>query len=276
MKIFNWVHRQFHHAPLKDGLARNVKKAEFIKNEGDKQALLKQVALVDVLDGWRDGILTIGTLGLDPLKPFDQQNQYFVLESEHEDQYQEDDDDHNGDELEQSPVTNSSSFKQEHSNIGYESCDDDEEDEVNPLIFTRFDHNFDIGSTLDIKSESDDIKEKGKRITLAELFLEDSDVKKKKDSVQTDQHIKPGKKSTVPKTGLSFAKKLIPSVGDDSRPIKKLNKLMKRMLKRKIHPDVEGKDNDQQKSSIMEFAVTKGNVAAESVSLLPTPSGLTI
>nr|UTH76900.1 tiller angle control 1-1 [Populus nigra] len=61
MKIFNWVQRRFHHGAIKDGLARNVKKAESITNEADKQALLKQVALVDVLDGWKDGILTIGT-----------------------------------------------------------------------------------------------------------------------------------------------------------------------------------------------------------------------
>nr|GMC82882.1 pescadillo homolog [Ipomoea batatas] len=51
--------------------------------------------------------------------------------------------------------------------------------------------------------------------------------------------------SSLPtKTGLSFAKKIIPKlVGDrrPRRPINKLHQLMTRMLRRKIHPEMEGK-----------------------------------
>ncbi|EEF29053.1 conserved hypothetical protein [Ricinus communis] len=257
-----------------DGLARNVKKAESITNEADKQALLKQVALVDVLDGWRDGILTIGTLGLDPLKPFNQQNEYFVLESEgEEDSEEEDDDDYNDNE-------------EEHVQYSISSDDDDDdinasdEEEENPLIFTRFEHNSeDIGPALDanaiksnmimtidsIEDSSCDLqrKRKGERITLAELFLADSDMKKKPDPVENE--LKSGRKPPVRgKNSLSFAKKLISHVGEDSRPIKKFNQLMRRMLKRKIHPELEGKGvktDYQNKSSIMEFGSSKGNEA---------------
>ncbi|KAL9348143.1 hypothetical protein Peur_059509 [Populus x canadensis] len=270
MKIFNWVQRRFHHGAIKDGLARNVKKAESITNEADKQALLKQVALVDVLDGWKDGILTIGTLGLDPLKPFNQQNdQYFILESEEEEEVER---------------------EQEQYSVDDDYFDDDnvEDEEVSPLIYATFEHSF-VGTgsntvTCDVITnssitEQEQRKRKGERITLAELFLEDADMKKKPDSVEIET--KSGNKKPVAraKGGLSFAKKLIrPRPGEDSRPIKKLNQLMRRMLKRKIHPEFDGKGNktdNQNKPGIMDVQIRKGN-EAESVFLLQTPSGPTI
>ena len=204
-----------------------MKKAESITKEADKQALLKQVALVDVLDGWKDGILTIGTLGLDPLIPFNQQNdQYFILESDEEGQEEEEDE-----------------GKEEEREIEQYSVDDDyyyddnvEDEEVNPLIYATFDHSFEeIGSDslhYDVITNSTTIaeheqrKNKGERITLAELFLEDSDMKRKPDSVEVETE--PGNKKPVAraKSGLSFAKKLIrPHVVEDSRPIKKFNQV---------------------------------------------------
>uniref|UniRef100_A0A6M2FBZ4 Protein TILLER ANGLE CONTROL 1 n=1 Tax=Populus davidiana TaxID=266767 RepID=A0A6M2FBZ4_9ROSI len=264
MKIFNWVQRRFHHGTIKDGLAGNVKKAESITKEADKQALLKQVALVDVLDGWKDGILTIGTLGLDPLIPFNQQNdRYFILESDEEGQEEEEDE-----------------GKEEEREIEQYSVDDDyyyddnvEDEEVNPLICATFDHSFEeIGSDslhYDVITNSTTIaeheqrKNKGERITLAELFLEDSDMKRKPDSVEVETE--PGNKKPVAraKSGLSFAKKLIrPHVVEDSRPIKKFNQLMRRMLKRKIHPEFDWKGNktdNQNKSGIMDVHISKGN-----------------
>ncbi|KAJ9171552.1 hypothetical protein P3X46_014906 [Hevea brasiliensis] len=290
MKIFNWVQRRFHHSAIKenwtDGSARNAKKAESITSEADKQALLKQVALVDVLDGWKDGILTIGTLGLDPLKPFNQQNEYFVLESE---EVVEDDDDeynHEADEQEQYSVYSD----EEDSNINE---DEEEEEEENPLIYTRFEHNFEeLASTFDANAgkskeimiidpmetnsnvhENSERKRKGERITLAELFLADSDMKKKTESFELKSDS--GKKQAVrAKNGLFFAKKLIPHVGEDSRPIKKFHQLMRRMLKRKIHPELEEKDqkiDNQNKTAIMEVGISNGNETGESISLLPTP-----
>lgn len=220
-----------------DGLARNVKKAESISNDADKQALLKQVALVDVLDGWKDGILTIGTLGFDPLKSY-QQNEYFILESEEEEEDEEREE------------------EEEEGKQGQYSMDDDDDDyenvedeEVNPLIFTTFEHNFeDIGSNFEANAVKSDVimtvdgvtlapiktnssipeidqrKRKGERITLAELFLADSDMKKKPNSGQTELYS--GKKPIVrAKNGLSFARKFIPHVRDDSRPIKKFHQV---------------------------------------------------
>jgi hypothetical protein len=204
-----------------------VKKAESITKEADKQALLKQVALVDVLDGWKDRILTIGTLGLDPLIPFNQQNdQYFILESDEEGQEEEEDE-----------------GKEEEREIEQYSVDDDyyyddsvEDEEVNPLIYATFDHSFEeIGSDslhYDVITNSTTIaeheqrKNKGERTTLAELFLEDSDMKRKPDSVEVETE--PGNKKPVAraKSSLSFAKKLIrPHVVEDSRPIKKFNQV---------------------------------------------------
>ncbi|XP_027158715.1 uncharacterized protein LOC113760365 [Coffea eugenioides] len=107
-------------------------------------------------------------------------------------------------------------------------------------------------------------KKEKERITLADLFSADSD-----DAIWMDgtaknnipscdylqaQCIKNQAASATPhppdrakpKNGtLLFPKKLIPLVKQDSRPIQKLHGLMKRMLKRKIHPDVvaAGKNN---------------------------------
>ncbi|KAG6784895.1 hypothetical protein POTOM_010606 [Populus tomentosa] len=209
-----------------DGLAGNVKKAESITKEADKQALLKQAALVDVLDGWKDGILTIGTFGLDPLIPFNQENdQYFILESDEEGQEEEDEGKEEEREIEQYSVDDD-----------YYYDDNVEDEEVNPLIYATFDHSFEeIGSDslhYDVITNSTTIaeheqwKNKGERITLAELFLEDSDMKRKPDSVEVETE--PGNKKPVAraKSGLSFAKKLIrPHFVEDSRPIKKFNQV---------------------------------------------------
>ncbi|KAF9687951.1 hypothetical protein SADUNF_Sadunf02G0146500 [Salix dunnii] len=226
MKIFSWVQRRFHHGTIKDGLAGNVKKAESITKETDKQALLKQAALVDVLDDWKDGILTIGTLGLDPLIPFNQQNdQYFILESDEEGQEEEEDE-----------------GKEEVREREQHSVDDDyyyddnvEDEEVNPLIRATFDHSFEeTGSnslTYDVITNSgiaqhEQRKNKEERITLAELFLKDSDMEKKPDSVEVETRAGNKKPVACAKSGLCFAKKLIrPRAVDDSRPINKFNQV---------------------------------------------------
>ncbi|XP_031251157.1 uncharacterized protein LOC116142091 [Pistacia vera] len=287
MKIFNWVHRKFNHNVIKDGFARNVKKTESIAIDTNTKALLEQVALVDVLDGWKDGILTIGTFGFDSLKPFDQPKEYFIFESEAEEEEGEND-----------LINNDDDFDEDNDIVV-------EDEEVNPLIFTTFGHNFkDIASdgdgnvekrhdviiTLDgvpltpfvgssnelrfeIGSKDSDQGKKRRRTTLADLFSEDSDINyKKTTSYEVEQNV--GKKQSVrTKNGLSFAKKFIPHVKEDSRPIKKLHQMMRRMLKRKIHPELEGKANKsegQNKGSVLDL-LGKKNENVESVSLLPVP-----
>ncbi|WCJ22478.1 Protein TILLER ANGLE CONTROL 1 [Euphorbia peplus] len=244
MKLFNWVQRRFNHTSFTD----------------EHKVELKQVALVDSFDG----ILTIGTLGFDPSKPFNQHKEYIVLEEEEIDHLSDEEHDH------------SDTDDDDHSNVnGYDAAVEEEE---NPLIFTRFEHTFDkfdekMGSNSN--GEDDDLprEEKGERITLAELFMADSEMKKEQlEFVEIVDQITNKKIAKKPsKNGLSFAKKLIPHVGEDSRPIKKIHQLMKRMLKRKIHPDVEGKGN-QSKVETSQASFTKGNELIEAVSLLPTRS----
>ncbi|KAL9430382.1 hypothetical protein AB3S75_025717 [Citrus x aurantiifolia] len=283
MKIFNWVHRKFNHNILKDGFARNVKKTESIAIDTNTKALLEQVALVDVLDGWRDGILTIGTFGFDPLQADDQQKEFFICESGDEE----------GEEGEVLDFVNNNNDDDQVNSVNAE------DEEVNPLIFTAFASNADhhgnderadhhVIITLDagvqitpfvasprFDIDATDIDQgKKRRTTLADLFYEDSDTKKKPNPDEFEPNV--GKKQSVrTKNGLSFAKKLIPHVKEDSRPIKKLHQMMRRMLKRKIHPEIEGKAPDgQNKASILERLGNKYH-AGESVSLLQIPADAT-
>ncbi|BAT98142.1 protein TILLER ANGLE CONTROL 1 [Vigna umbellata] len=250
MKIFNWVHKRFHHNSLKDGFASNMKKTEPAINNADSQALLKQVALTESLGGWEDGILTIGTLGYDPLKSMNPHKEYFALEIEVE---QED-----------GEGENSIMVDEEE-----EKCYSAEHEELNPLIYNTFEHNFEdiVSENYDdgdvVRSfneivvappvichevmesydmEADEKKKKGERITLADLFLADSDVKIKLNPAKVCQLASSEKPNLKAKHGLSFAKKLIPRVKDNPHPMKDIKKLMKKMLKRKIHPDLDVKN----------------------------------
>ncbi|KAI9180086.1 hypothetical protein LWI28_001031 [Acer negundo] len=292
MKIFNWVHRKFNHNLIKDGFARNVKKTDSIAIDTNTKALLEQVTLVDVLDGWRDGILTIGTFGFDTLKSLDQPKEYFVFESDEEEEEEEE----GG---ERDSINNDDDDEDDHeqdNNIA------EDEEEVNPLMFTTFEHNFkdmttsargktDMIITLEgvplnpteigFSTEGDQGKKRG-RTTLADLFSEDSDIYKKPiNPNEPETNFSAGKKQSVrAKNGLSFAKKLIPHVREEARPMKKLNQMMRRMLKRKIHPELECKTTHkaeaQNKATILELLGKKNIVATESVSLLQIPEIATV
>ncbi|KAF3439815.1 hypothetical protein FNV43_RR18093 [Rhamnella rubrinervis] len=293
MQIFNWVHKRFHHSVLKDEFAQNVEKTDQAPaSDKDTQALLKQAALVDVLDGWKDGILTIGTFGFDPLKSFNQQKEYLVLESEEDDE-------------ESQQFSFDSNYEDE------DMTDNAEDEEVNPLMFTTLGHSFDdVGSNFDANVmekpdhdmllsldgvplapfvgsdqelgtqqeifEIDQKKKKGERTTLADLFLADADVKMKLDSGKDLPADSPKKLNVRSKNSLSFAKKFIPRVKEDSSPIKNLQQLMKRMLKRKIHPELDDKihksDGQKPEAGAIGLMTTNGGQAAasnEAVSLLP-------
>lgn len=215
-----------------DGFASNTKKAEPTMNNVDSDALLKQIALADVLDGWKDGILTIGTLGCDPFNSsFNQQKEYIALENEHELHHHEGEGEHifvDGDDEEKV-------YNVEH-------------EELNPLIHTTFEQIYDYEDVFDpnhdainenflnsamvsceitelCHEETDQRKKKGERITLADLFLADSDVK----MIKLDPAkvlLEPNeKKSLKIKHGLSLAKKLFPLVKDNSHPVKNLQRV---------------------------------------------------
>ncbi|KAL4351795.1 hypothetical protein GQ457_06G031220 [Hibiscus cannabinus] len=271
MKIFNWVQRRFHQNVLKDGLARNVKKTDSVAIDSNTKALLEQVALSDMLDGWRDGILTIGTFGFDPLNSLSQQNDYLASGNDggdEEERYTDNNDDQDEDEDEDSDV----------------------EEEVNPLMLSTFEHSFEEvdhesdvmlmvglgGSTdeeikFDLEATEGHSEKLRRRTTLADLFSEDSDIKKKPCPLELEDSYSCKKPSLRPKNGFSFAKKLI---AEDSRPIKMLNQMMRRMLKRKIHPELEGrgtKSEGQCKATATDALAKKTRPPTESVSLLQSP-----
>ncbi|CAL0318031.1 unnamed protein product [Lupinus luteus] len=255
MKIFSWMHKRFHHNTEKDGFAANMKKTEPTTNNVDS-----------FIGCWEDGILTIGTLGFVPLKS-NHKNDYFALENELGEQ----------DECKEQHIQANDDDENSYNNT--------EMEELNPLIHNTFEHNFDdvavsanhdanieemvntsneimlaspvISHEIMESNESDaeaDEKKKGERITLADLFLADSDVKMKLDPANV--LLKSSEKSSFrAKHGLSFAKKFIPRVKDNPRPMKDIKKLMKKMLKRKIHPDLEVKNHKPESQEVTAAAI---------------------
>lgn len=214
-----------------------MKTFESATNDIDKQGLLKKAALVDVLDGWREGILTIGTLGFVPLESSDQRKEYIILQSEKEDE------------------------KAEEEQYSLDGGDHDtnenivDHEELNPLILPTFEPSFGdfessqkhdnvrkpavainvVGASLtpcvgppklnaeSDKKEGEQKKKKGERITLADLFLADADVKGKLDPREIPCS---GEKPLLrTKSSRSFAKKFIPYVKEDSRPVQNLQRV---------------------------------------------------
>jgi len=218
-----------------------MKKTEPTITNADSQALLKQVALTESLCGWEDGILTIGTLGYDPLKSMNPHKEYFALEIEVE---QEDG------EGEESIIVDEEE----------EKCYNAEQEELNPLIYNTFEHSpeniisenhddgdvvrsfneivvappvisYEVMESYDV--EADEKKKKGERITLADLFLADSDVKIKLNPAKVCHLASSEKPNLKAKHGLSFAKKLIPRVKDNPHPMKDIKKVS--YYRRKSH-----------------------------------------
>ncbi|GMI66747.1 Tiller Angle Control 1 [Hibiscus trionum] len=259
MKIFNWVQKRFHHNVLKDGVAGNVTKTDSIAIDSDAKALLQQVALSDMLDGWQEGILTIGTFGFDPLKSFAQQNDY-----------DDDDDERCVDNNDEEDVENGGG------------------EEVNPQSLEDVDHatygetdvmmmvdgvggSTDHEITFELEATEGHSGKLRRRTTLADLFSEESDIKNKPCPLELDSKYSCKKPYARTKNGLSFAKKLIPQVGEDSRPIKMLHQMMRRMLRRKIHPELQGKGNKlegQCKATVIDALAKNTRQATESVSML--------
>ncbi|KAL3517323.1 hypothetical protein ACH5RR_024225 [Cinchona calisaya] len=269
MKIFNWMHRRF--IP-KDGLGQNyVKKDEEILIKSNYDHADTAAQMLGQFHGWDGagaGILSIGTFGLqDAFGINDHQHtklEYLEfmagddeLVTESEDDEYSDDQSHDDDD--ESEDDNSFGGEQDY------------EQEWNPLLYDKsgapwptdaainglqveyFSDEHDNNNYNISISISNNINKK-ERITLADLFSADDDHdhgfgtnKKPNNYCKTRPQSKCFKKPTphhaMDKNGtLLFPKKLIPRVKEDSRPIQKFHGLMKRMLKRKVHPDaVEGK-----------------------------------
>lgn len=232
-----------------DGFASNIKKTEPVMNK-DSQALLKQVALTDLLGGWKDGILTIGTLGYDPLKSINHNKEYFALEAEHNGQGEGDQVEHNDEENcynaehEENPLMHTT-FEHKFEDVVCENHDanaSSKEEVVRtfseivevPIVIPNevMESNEIVEVPLVITNEvmesnnveTDQKKMKGERITLADLFLADSDVKMKLHPAKVF-HESSEKPKLKTKHGLSFAKKIIPRVKDNAYPMKDIKKV---------------------------------------------------
>ncbi|KAL0379358.1 UNVERIFIED_CONTAM: hypothetical protein Sangu_0000100, partial [Sesamum angustifolium] len=231
------------------GLAEYAKKGGTVVAENYKQfdQLEKALTTCNVFDGWKGGgILSIGTFGYGPLlKHIDENINHVTSEKEQV--------------IEVNNYDHESCHDDYHITSDYSEDEDEDQEEVNPLVYAAYNNNYDDDDDDDYEglmetinptttttvSPKDEMKKE--RITLAELFYADSeeDQLQKKRQVATSH--KPAAQISIKdksssssysyKHGLSFAKKLI---GDqDARPIHKLHRLIGRMLKRKIHPDAD-------------------------------------
>ncbi|KAG2290523.1 hypothetical protein Bca52824_050127 [Brassica carinata] len=263
MTIFNWVQKKLHQNVIRDGVTRIEKKkrgegtSEIEKNT---KAILDQVGLVDALDNWFDGVLTIGTFGFDTLK--------FQEEAEIDD----------GDECESVGidyvVVDGSIIKNVNQEldplISNENKVYDHHEDLGVLDINHFDSAKTVEGPVVAAAVEAEVEPEKKRTTLAELFMEDRnedndmkhDKKKPKnpnldvDGEEVKYHKQNGSRLT---SKFSFAKKMNISKSKDkeesrpikkvhdSRPIKKVHQMIKRMLKKKIHPDADATDKASKK-----------------------------
>ncbi|XP_071716620.1 protein TILLER ANGLE CONTROL 1-like [Rutidosis leptorrhynchoides] len=231
MKIFDWVHRKFNHKYEANQDVRKADLNEIIRK--DKIALLETESLDNVFDGWKEGLFVIATFGFDPERSKD-------YEIEHDTYLCHDDISHKNLVF-----------------VGECECDQDTEMEV-PLVLKAAKHGFVHDQKTDhLKYEkstepNDDEAKKekkvGERITLADLLWADSEnnlLKKKKLAYDQD-HVKVEYNSTDKSNmkhesnddnvSLISNKKL--EKDHTARPLKIMNRMMRKMLKKKIHPDI--------------------------------------
>ncbi|KAK4758260.1 hypothetical protein SAY87_019561 [Trapa incisa] len=277
MKIFSWVQRRLNpnQQLLKDDdFGRGVKKGDqWASGQGDK-TLLEQVD--GRLISWKDRILVIGTFGYDPLISQEQEqeqereeviNHHGVVVSSSAKITQ--------DAIEEGDGHGCDSDDNDNGLTAHMECMNDDE-ELNPLIqeirgnyiekhrdnqmvakATVFspqmnsNYSYKRQSTLNQKRET-----QGERTTLADLFLADSKNTEVDESPKAVKSSGKNKKTTKEleeedtstnklHTPHLFSKKFIPHKSHGSRPMTKLHKLMRKMLKTKIHPELGVRDSDR-------------------------------
>ncbi|PIN13337.1 hypothetical protein CDL12_14042 [Handroanthus impetiginosus] len=247
MKIFNWVHRRFNNK-----LAENAAKKNGLIAEHHQQLQFMVENNTSVFERWRGGILTIGTFGYDPLKDENEENDACFCDQE------ESDKEHLlSQEYESTDLITADCSEGEDEEV--EVNDEREvEEEANPLdvYAAAYAHEFerlvegrkrvaDEESEFEFKFEFEYVllekTTKKARTTLADLFSADAEELQKKQEEEEEPISKLGEttKEKLPNNyckqqGFSFGKKLMV---DEARPIHKLHQLVRRMLKRKIHPD---------------------------------------
>ncbi|GAB4861554.1 hypothetical protein Ancab_036747 [Ancistrocladus abbreviatus] len=281
MKIFNWVHRRFCYnfnssnvSLHEDGLPRNssIKAEPKHQKDPETQALLDDsILLVDMPENWKlDGILSIGTLAVDAFETPEHQNEFNIREVDHngknechEEKHYCNYDDGGGDGSACSPGELSSILE---GDIGlFKLYRQDQRETLKYIEIKTVD---DAITDSDDEAKGKEKKNDGKRVTLAELFLADPDVETKADVKAIY-----AKKATVfCAKGLSKSKKLLPDAKEDSRPLKKLHQFMRRMTKRKIHPELGESKSQKRENQMMKWSNNnhEQDGGTETVSLLQT------
>ncbi|KAI3818491.1 hypothetical protein L1987_12300 [Smallanthus sonchifolius] len=222
MKIFSWVHRQFHHKDAKNA-------------DNDKVTLLENEAFSSACDGWREGILAIGTLGVDLFQDFKgkdttfMNNQVLFFDDGGDDD--DDDDDDHDEEMEYPLVLKASKHGFDHV----------EKQDLSPCVEVAKPNNH----QENLVKDSMKISKSRERTTLADLFRSDSENSLLKSNELSDDH-----KIKVPyhdnnNIGTESIKSFLISKmrkklrkDDSAQPIKKTKQLMRKMLKNKVHPDI--------------------------------------
>ncbi|KAL4586191.1 hypothetical protein LXL04_010823 [Taraxacum kok-saghyz] len=232
MKIFNWVHHRFH----KKSVANDQDPK---KPENDKVSLLENEALAD---GWKEGILAIGTMGIDLSKTFQQDkdvNQILLFGHGDDEEYLQE-----GEIMEIPLVLKASKHgfhkvqKQDPSPCDHKVAKPDNVKEEEVVVVTKHSKDLEIECTDEKIS-----KTTGERTTLADL-LSWGDSEKNKSNHKicnrfdiVSRHVSSTGIDNIKSTLISKKKKV---ERDDStnHPIKKTKRFMKKMLKKKIHPDI--------------------------------------
>lgn len=268
------------------------------KDYADTESLLENVVPADILHfhGWKGAnILCIGTLGLNEkfsINDEADEHKYFgLMGKDEEDSTESEDEEHCNDHHQVEAYSNyggrnDDKISSDKSDGEEEEDDDDdsyEEEEWNPLVHDKsgaprpddaaivINHHLQHYYSFSDHNNSNTKKKKKERITLAQLFSADSDYATTKNAIKKADDA--GGAATKNATIFFPKKKLIPRIKQDSRPIQKLHRLMKRMLKRKIHPDVvDGKltNKPYAAAGIINGIPSTHFGIAESVSLLQT------
>ncbi|CAH1447791.1 unnamed protein product [Lactuca virosa] len=191
MKIFNWV-RRFNH---KDEAGHGATNEVTQNGKDGKPVLLEHVAFDSVFDGWKEGILAIGTLGFDPalLKGSEPKEDTYLCEISRKELFVADngDEDDNGEqelEMEFPLVLKACKHgffhdqKDDHLQCDEVSKTDDRKDVEDPE-----------GVDVD---EVKRVRKTGQRTTLADLFSADSETNLLKNKrLANEDHVKENKQN---------------------------------------------------------------------------------
>lgn len=222
-----------------DEAGQDVTKGEHTGNRKDKLALLETEAFDSVFEGWSEGILAIGTLGFDPalLKDFESEDDVYLYDNSSKelcvgDNVDEDDEGCQEGEMELPLVLKACKHGFFH---------DQDKDVIKPDVTSKLNEIEDYGV-----EESDQVKNArraGERITLADLFWADSEKNLLKNKNLADKdHVKAddsNAKHDLNEDRVALISKKKTTKEDAARPIKKINRMVRKMLKKKIHPDFD-------------------------------------